>query len=91
MLGCAKRLKHWGGDPTPSGTYHELVAGDDEVVEVLALLTGSVEAAKEGVQAYLGGFARYAFLWQTDLAAEYAKFMQTRPTLEVRPRHREDE
>ena len=47
-------------------------------------LSGSVEIATEGVGQYVAAFNAFSFLWQRDLASEYANFMATHPNLEVR-------
>ncbi len=72
--------------PQPDGpaTYFDMIACDKGIALVLLLLTGSIEGAKAVVREYLATFDKYAFLWQKDLATEYAKFMATNPTLEVR-------
>ncbi len=48
-------------------------------------LSGMVAIAAEGVGMYVEAFHAFAFLWQRDLASEYAKFMATHPQLEVAP------
>jgi len=48
-------------------------------------LSGMVAIAAEGVGTYVEAFNAFAFLWQRDLASEYAKFMATHPQLEVAP------
>ena len=48
-------------------------------------LSGMVAIAAEGVGTYVEAFNAFAFLWQRDLASEYAKFMATHPQLEARP------
>ena len=46
-------------------------------------LSGAVEIATAGVSKYVEAFNNFAFLWQRDLASEYAKFVATHPTREV--------
>ncbi|KAK9841874.1 hypothetical protein WJX81_008571 [Elliptochloris bilobata] len=46
-------------------------------------LSGAVEIATAGVGKYVEAFNAFAFLWQRDLASEYAKFTATHPTLEA--------
>ena len=46
-------------------------------------LSGAVEIATAGVSKYVEAFNSFAFLWQRDLASEYAKFVATHPTREV--------
>ena len=83
MLGCAKHLKMWGRDATAPPTFYELISRDKEIVKVVLLLTGSIEGAKQGVLDYTATFDKFAFLWRTDLAVEYAAFIATNPNLEV--------
>ena len=60
-----------------------MIARDKEIVKVVLLLTGSIEGTKESVLEYISSFDKYKFLWQKDLATEYAAFMSTSPSLEV--------
>lgn len=83
MLSCAKQLPVIAPEPDGPATYFDMIACDKDIALVLLLLTGSVEGAKTVVREYLATFEKYAFLWQKDLATEYAKFMATNPTLEV--------
>ena len=84
VLGCAKQLEVWGGEADSLTTYYDMIAQDREVVKMVLLLTGSIEGMKENVLQYIGHFNQYSFLWQKDLATEYAAFMSTNPSLEVR-------
>ncbi len=84
VLGCAKQLEVWGGEADGLTTYYDMIARDREVVKMVLLLTGSIEGMKENVLQYIGHFNQYSFLWQKDLATEYAAFMSTNPSLEVR-------
>ena len=84
VLGCAKQLEVWGGEADGLTTYYDMIAQDREVVKMVLLLTGSIEGMKENVLQYIGHFNQYSFLWQKDLATEYAAFMSTNPSLEVR-------
>ena len=83
VLQCAKQLPVMAPQPDGPATYFDMIACDKSIALVLLLLTGSVEGAKAVVREYLATFDKYAFLWQKDLATEYAKFMATNPTLEV--------
>ena len=73
-----------GGEADGLTTYYDMIARDKEVVKMVLLLTGSIEGMKENVLQYIGHFNQYSFLWQKDLATEYAAFMSTSPSLEVR-------
>ncbi len=84
MIGCAKQLKVWGGEPGGPTSYYDMIARDKEIVKVVLLLTGSIEGTKQGVLEYIATFNQYSFLWQKDLSTEYAAFMSTSPSLEVR-------
>lgn len=75
----------WGGKGSPA-TYYDMIARDKQIVKVVLLLTGSIEGTKESVLEYISSFDKYKFLWQKDLATEYAAFMSTSPSLEVRAR-----
>ncbi|KAK9865923.1 hypothetical protein WJX84_001850 [Apatococcus fuscideae] len=83
VLSCAKQLPVIAPEPDGPATYFDMIACDKDIALVLLLLTGSVEGAKIVVREYLATFEKYAFLWQKDLATEYAKFMATNPTLEA--------
>ena len=52
-------------------------------VQAVLGLSGAVEIATAGVSKYVEAFNNFAFLWQRDLASEYAKFVATHPTREV--------
>lgn len=83
ILSCGKQLQVWGGQGGAT-TYYDMIARDKEIVKVVLLLTGSIEGTKESVLEYISSFDKYKFLWQKDLATEYAAFMSTSPSLEVR-------
>lgn len=72
----------WGGKGS-AATYYDMIARDKQIVKVVLLLTGSIEGTKESVLEYISSFDKYKFLWQKDLATEYAAFMSTSPSLEV--------
>ena len=82
ILSCGKQLQVWGGK-AGAATYYDMIARDKEIVKVVLLLTGSIEGTKESVLEYISSFDKYKFLWQKDLATEYAAFMSTSPSLEV--------
>ncbi len=82
ILSCGKQLQVWGGK-AGAATYYDMIARDKEIVKVVLLLTGSIEGTKENVLEYISSFDKYKFLWQKDLATEYAAFMSTSPSLEV--------
>jgi dynein heavy chain len=67
---------------TTGGTFFEMIARDAEIVKAVLLLTGCVEGTKSAVLDFVGTFGRYDFLWKLDLAAEYAAFVRTSPTVE---------
>ncbi|DBA69380.1 TPA: Dynein gamma chain, flagellar outer arm [Trebouxia sp. C0005] len=81
ILSCGKQLQVWGGK-AGAATYYDMIARDKEIVKVVLLLTGSIEGTKESVLEYISSFDKYKFLWQKDLATEYAAFMSTSPSLE---------
>lgn len=82
ILSCGKQLQVWSGKAGAT-TYYDMIARDKEIVKVVLLLTGSIEGTKESVLEYISSFDKYKFLWQKDLATEYAAFMSTSPSLEV--------
>ena len=82
ILSCGKQLQVWSGK-AGAATYYDMIARDKEIVKVVLLLTGSIEGTKESVLEYISSFDKYKFLWQKDLATEYAAFMATSPSLEV--------
>jgi hypothetical protein len=47
------------------------------------VLAGVVEASTAGLPTFLNSFESFSFLWQRDIATEYAKFLATAPKLEV--------
>jgi len=87
VLKCSKRICQWGQDRTQDIskllTFHSLIAQDREIVKVVLLLTGSVEGTKKQVQDFLQSFMQYKDLWCLDKQAEYKKFMETEPDLEM--------
>lgn len=84
VLAAGRNLKVWGGDPKAAPTYDCMIAQDKEIVKVVLLLAGSIEGTKHGIKEYVSTFEQYSFLWQRDLQTEYAAFMATHPSLEVR-------
>ena len=84
VLQTSKQLALWGGEPGGPSTFYDMIARDKEIVKVVLLLTGSIEGTKAEVLDYIATFNKYAFLWQQDLPSEYARFMATNPSLEVR-------
>jgi hypothetical protein len=84
VLAAGRNLKVWGGDPGAAPTYDCMIAQDKEVVKMVLLLAGSIEGTKHGIREYVSTFEQYSFLWQRDLQTEYAAFMATHPSLEVR-------
>lgn len=86
-MSCGKQLQVWGGK-SGADTYYDMIARDKQIVKVVLLLTGSIEGTKESVLEYISSFDKYKFLWQKDLATEYAAFMSTSPSLEVQSRLR---
>lgn len=82
ILSCGKQLQVWG-NKSSAATYYDMIARDKQIVKVVLLLTGSIEGTKESVLEYIASFDKYKFLWQKDLATEYAAFMSTSPSLEV--------
>jgi dynein heavy chain len=70
---------HFGAS---GGTFFELIARDNEIVKAILLLTGSVEGTNKAVLDFVGTFSKYDFLWKLDLAAEYAAFVRTSPSVE---------
>lgn len=65
VLTISKQLPAWGMDNV--ATYHEMIAGDKEVVKAVLRLTGSVEGIKTQVGEYIRTFDKYDFLWKEDL------------------------
>ncbi len=47
-------------------------------------MLGCIAGAKAHVNDFISTFDMFSFLWKQDLATEYAAFMVTHPTLEVR-------
>ena len=83
VLRVSLELPLWGRGPNAPGTFYDLIAADKEIVKSILLLTGSIQGIKTQVEEYIDTFTKYDFLWTTDLQAEYAKFMKTKPTLEA--------
>ncbi len=44
ILGCAKKLKSWGMAPGGPATFYDRIASDREIVKVVLLLTGELDA-----------------------------------------------
>ena len=82
VLNCAKKIDAWGPEYPADSFYHTRLASDRHVVVSVLLLTGAVESLKYEVMRYLKQFEKYAFLWRTDMQAEYEKFMKTEPGLD---------
>mmetsp|Transcript_5388 Transcript_5388/g.12712 ORF Transcript_5388/g.12712 Transcript_5388/m.12712 type:complete len:4322 (-) Transcript_5388:507-13472(-) len=81
VLTTSKMLPCWGKPGVQ--TYHELIAGDKEIVKSILRLTGSVEGIKSQINDYMTTFDKYSFLWKEDLQAVYGRFTATSPTLEA--------
>ena len=70
---------HFG---TSVGTFFDMIARDHVIVKAVLMLTGCVEGTKQAVLDFVGTFGKYDFLWKLDLAAEYAAFVRTAPSVE---------
>ena len=87
ILKCSKKLYAWGTDRSAKddgdrASYHDLIAGDTEIVKNVLLLTGAMEGTKQQVMDYLKSFREWDWLWKNDMDAEYNAFMKTSPGLE---------
>jgi hypothetical protein len=51
--------------------------------QAMELLTQTIMGSKSLISDYLAGFDRFSFLWQHDIATDYAKFVATSPKLRV--------
>ena len=67
---------------TGAGTHFDLIARDHQITRAVLMLAGCVAGAKADVLDFVSTFTRYDFLWKLDLAAEYAAFMRTQPTVD---------
>lgn len=52
-------------------------------MQALEFLGQAMEGSRAGVTSFLGSFEHVSFLWQRDIATEYAKFVATKPKLKV--------
>lgn len=82
IIGLSKNLHMWGSAEEKGRPMHDVLASDKEIVRTVLLLTGSMEGAKRQVYAYLNSFAKYDWLWQGNMQAEYAYFMSRKPNLD---------
>ena len=65
------------------GTFYDFIARDHEIVKAVFMLAGCVEGTKLAVLDFVATFSRFDFLWKLDLAAEYAAFVRTQPTVDA--------
>ena len=49
-------------------------------------LSGATQSNQAALQQYLKDFSGFSFLWQEDVATQYAKFVAQSPDLEVKKR-----
>ena len=84
VLGCSKQLPVWGHLKPEDGTFFSFISKNEKVTQAMDLMATVLEGAKDSVNAYLTTFQPFAFLWQKNLATEYAAFVATNPELEVR-------
>lgn len=84
VLICCKQLPTWVDvNAHGSGNFHDHLVKSDKVTSELGSLKTIMDSSKRGIDTYLTAFQPFAFLWQKDLATEYAAFLATKPGLEV--------
>jgi dynein heavy chain len=64
------------------GTFYDRVAQDKEILKVVLLLTGSIQSARKRCEEYLTHFDYWAWLWSSDIDAEYKAFQKEEPSLD---------
>ena len=82
VLKCSRYISPWTNVDSTE-TFFEKIAKNKEIVKVVLLLTGGIHGLKQQVMDYLGSFKRYEYLWLLDKQAEYDKFLEQQPTLDL--------
>eukprot|EP00756_Hemistasia_phaeocysticola_P037127 Hpha_TRINITY_DN16680_c2_g13::TRINITY_DN16680_c2_g13_i1::g.182388::m.182388/K10408/DNAH; dynein heavy chain, axonemal len=83
VLKCSKFISPWQGVGDGGESFFEKIAKNKEIVKVVLLLTGGIHGLKKQVMDYLNSFKRYEYLWNLDKQAEYERFMDQGPTLDM--------
>eukprot|EP00966_Prymnesium_polylepis_P254089 5871824-Prymnesium_polylepis.1 len=84
IIAISRALPMWATseDKATDRMIHDVLAKDKEIVRTVLLLTGAMDGAKRQVYSYLSSFAKYDWLWQGNMQAEYTQFMSRRPDLD---------
>ena len=58
---------------------------DLTIVKTVLLLTGAFHGTKNLVAQFLRRFQKFDWLWKDDMEAAYRSFIESHPTIDVRP------
>jgi dynein heavy chain len=85
VLKSLRRLYDWGqegvADEAAKKSFFTPVTSDFEIVRVVLLLNGSIQAAAALSRDFLAAFERHNWLWVSDRDEAYAEFLKTEPQL----------
>ncbi|KAI3432720.1 hypothetical protein D9Q98_004263 [Chlorella vulgaris] len=83
VLAVSKQLRMWNCEEAGGTTsYHDLLCQDTDVAAAVKLLTASLEGMREAAAEHLRSYQPFHFLLGANLAAEYAAFAASQPSLE---------
>ena len=83
VLKALQKLYDWDQDDVPEEkrkSFYNQVTSDFEIVRVVLLLNGSIQAAAVQSQAFLAAFEKNNWLWNDGMEESYAKFLEEEPT-----------
>jgi dynein heavy chain len=84
VLKALHKIYDWGQDSVAADkkkSFFNQVTSDFEIVRVVLLLNGSIQAAGTKSEHFLSAFEKHNWLWTEDKNAAYAKFLLTKPQL----------
>lgn len=85
VLGCFKGVydwDQWGLPESARDSFFTRITRDLEVVRVVLLLTGSIQATRKEVNACLASFETFRWLWATDADGSYRDWAKRSPSID---------
>ena len=84
VLKSLRKIYDWGQDDVPDSdpkkrSFFTPVTSDFEIVRVVLLLNGSIQAAAAQSNAFLEAFEKHNWLWTQDIDEAYALFLEEEP------------
>ncbi len=82
VLKSLRKLYDWGQDDVPAESrrsFFNQITNDFEIVRVVLLLNGSIQAAASRSADFLQAFEKHSWLWTEDATPAYEEFLATDP------------